>query len=183
MSEPLHIYLGVDPGMEGGLTWTLAGDVYHAVRMPLIGTGRTKQVCVHTLQREIKQTEGAVAAHYGYMPKTTVCFEKVSAMPSDSAKSCFSFGLATGAVKALAWANHWPLVEVLPRDWHKLLRGHGVARATYQQRKAAAHHVAMKLFPGLRDLVKVKKDWGMCDAALIAESVRRELHLGKSPKK
>ena len=98
--------------------------------------------------------------------------ERVSSMPTDGVAAAFAFAKATGAVIGIAEALGARIVEVAPTDWQKLmLRGH--KRTPKAVRKANCALVASDLFPELAQLLRVKANWGLADAALIGEYHRR----------
>lgn len=150
---------GIDPGASGALV-TLDADTGELVDHYLIrtiGAGSRKRV------------DGRDVADYlrPYVAGLVV-IEQVHSMPSDGVKSAFSFGRNLGSVMGIVEALDMPLTEVAPTTWMPvMLRGH--ARSSLAIRKANLTKVAVDTFPRLRGPLKLKKNQGLADAALIAQ--------------
>ena len=167
MTDPRPYWLGLDPGKSGALALVSpVGQVHSFHSLRVVGKGTQSRVDVDDLQVwwDLEaQPEGN--------RNVILCVERVSSMPSDSAKSSFSFGRALGQVEGWAEARGLPRVDVLPKDWQGLfLRGY--PRGTYKQRKASATRVARDRYPALRPALRLAKNQGLADAALIADCAR-----------
>lgn len=166
----MKLILGFDPGKTGGLVAVNEEDgryVSH-LRIPLIGKKTRERVdgrAVYTyLLGVLGRSEGC--------PR--IAIERVHAFPTDSKAGAFSFGKATGAVIGIAEGLGFSIMEVRPVDWQRvMLRGH--PRQPKAARKASCAAVCSDLHPELASSLRVKANWGLADAALIAEYQRRQL--------
>lgn len=103
------IYVGIDPGLHGGLAaLTLTGRVWQTVVMPVaageIDAGRLGDI----LSEWVTQ--------YGTL---TVTLEKVGAMPGQGVTSMFKFGTGWGMVRGVCAGHAWPVTLVPPTVWKK----------------------------------------------------------------
>ncbi len=166
----MNILVGFDPGKSGGLVAVREDDGRHFdhLRVPLIGKAKHSRVDgrrVAKFLRHCTRRSDGVAR---------LAVERVHAFPEDGIVGVFSFGKATGAVLGIAEALCWSIIEVMPRDWQRvMLRGH--PRQPKAARKASCALVASDLHPELADELRIKANWGLADAALIAEYQRRQL--------
>lgn len=103
------IYVGIDPGLHGGLAaLTLTGEVRQTVAMPVaageIDAGRLGDILCdwQILYGEI-----------------TVSLEKVGAMPGQGVTSMFKFGTGWGMVRGVCAALGMPVTLVTPTVWKK----------------------------------------------------------------
>lgn len=157
MGEPVSFtVLGVDPGREGALVLLdSSGALLGAMRMPMLG----KDVHVAMLHSQFTTTQ-------------SVAFEQVRGMSPEHMggggfKAAESRGFFRGLVVGLCMAIGRPLLTISPQSWQKGLN----LPKDRAERKARIVALAMERWPGLP--IKCKRDWGMADAAFIAEAVRR----------
>lgn len=150
------IYIGIDPGLSGGLAILAAeGAVVSAVPMP--------------------STDADVFAHLDasagvdiFEPKATsarAILERVSASPQMGVTSAFTFGKGYGGLRMALTAAGIPFDEVTPQKWQKAMQCLTGGDKNVSKRRA------QQLFP------QVKITHAIADALLIAEYCRR-FHLG-----
>jgi len=167
--DPMN-YLGIDPGLSGGLALIGKDGVLWAEDMPTITvkSGKKNQrfidlVALRTL------IVGALFVGIPSQP-VHVFIEKVSAMPGQGVSSMFKFGRGFGNIEAMIAAFELPFTMIHPKTWQKeMLRdipGDGKGRSVL---------AAQRLFPDT-NLVPFgckKPSDGRADALLIAEYGRR----------
>ena len=160
--------VGIDPGITGSVVVLHAesGELARAIRTPVL-MDNTKKVYDLGLMREVLR-----AAHRDAEKEkgtTIVGLEKVHSLPRDGRVGAFRFGMGYGMWQGLLSGLFLPYTEVTPQRWQgRMLAGY--PRGTHT--KTSAVTVAKNLFPTIP--IEHKADWGMADAALIAEYTRRE---------
>jgi len=154
-------YLGIDPGIHGGLavvketeaveTWTMPGTVLDLVTL------------VKYISKEY--------------PISFCYLERVQSMPNEGHKGAFTFGKGFGRLEmALAYGTI-PHEIIIPRSWQKELSI--VAKAKNETRPAFKERLRIKaqqLFPAFPMWAlprTVTKQREICDAMLLAEACRR----------
>lgn len=160
----MSIYIGIDPGLGGALAVLLDdGSMLYATRTPIIaGTGGAKK------QYDIPQMVQLVKDWTASYHPAFVAIEKVGAMPHDGVTSSFRFGQGYGLWLGIMAALGLSVIDVRPQVWQKqLLEGMPRGKAV----KTSAVTRSKALWPTIP--IKYKADWGMADAALIAETARR----------
>jgi crossover junction endodeoxyribonuclease RuvC len=150
-------FIGIDPGLDGGIALITAGGVY-CCRMPTIKIG-TKRMVKTPAVREFIVDAGVV---------DLVMLEDVNAGAVKSIQSAFAFGRGYGRVETVVECLDRPYAYVASPTWTKAL---GLTRGAGKAEHIA---VAARLFPNYRDALTD----GMADALLIAEYGRR-LHAGR----
>lgn len=149
-------YLGIDPGVNGGIAILQDQDVIY-----LSLTDKTYLDMFNWLKQS--STRG------------NCLIEKVHAMPKQGVKSMFTFGQIYGAMQMLVVSQKISYQLVTPREWQKELgiTKRGKNESKYQF-KTRLRGTAQNLFPGL-DLwdEKLGIQNSVCDALLIAEYCRR----------
>lgn len=170
------MFLGVDPGKTGALViLTEEGRVHAAMRMPVVKTP-TKTVFDYLaayvfLFNWIERDDRS-----GAFTKVQAAIEKSAPMPSVRvnkagkrvpmpARAAASFYTGVGFWHGFFTAKGWPWVEVGPRIWR---RAAGLASGADKADVVAA---ARQRWPELP--IQFKLDWGMADAAFIADWARR----------
>jgi len=148
-------YLGIDPGKSGGVA--LVGEdglVEMFAVTPMIGKDYDVREMANILWR---QDAG----------NTLVVLEKVHSMPGQGVASMFTFGEGYGLWQGMLAAIGLPFEKVSPRRWQKLVpKPTGVKGKEW---KNALMAWAMQRWPD------IPKHSGVCDAALMAEAMRRGL--------
>lgn len=154
-SSLLSWYIGVDPGMGGGLA-SIAAEGANGIPMP--------------------QTERDVWEWFHWWESRQRPFaviEKVHAMPSNGVSGMFKFGMSYGSLRMALVAAGIPFEEVTPQTWQKgigiVKRGKDESGTDWKNRLKGK---AQQLFPG------EKVTLATADALLIAEYCRRK-HEGR----
>jgi len=163
MTEAIINYIGIDPGLTGAVVAiSEEGQLIDAWRTP-------------TLQGVKGKREYDVPLMVDLLALYVVSFvgiEKVGPMPHDGRVGSFRFGMGYGLWLGIVAALKRPHMVFLPQRWQSKMLA-GLPKGT--QTKVSAVTAAKSLFPTIP--IKVKADWGLADAALIAEHARRQ-HLG-----
>lgn len=162
------IYIGIDPGQNGGLVALFSSGKIDAVPMP--------------------QTERGIWEWFSefndlVVPRQlTAVIEKVHSMPDQGVASSFKFGIGYGYLRMALIAAGIPFEEVDPRAWQK---GVGIPPKKKEESKPQWKNrllaLAQQLHPSL-ELWREKKAKGrqlaVADALLIATYCKRK-HEGK----
>jgi hypothetical protein len=148
--------LGADPGKSGALALWDDGVITAVHDMPIAGNA----VDADELYR-IVSTMGAEFA----------IVEQTGARPGQGTASMYSFGLATGTLKAIIAACRIPSASVAPTKWKKYF-GLGPG-------KEQARAKAIALWPGTGFFSR-RKDHNRAEAALLAEYAAKVLR-GRQP--
>lgn len=163
-----HLWIGFDPGVTGGFViLDDHGDILHAQVMPVLGKD-TKRKRVDTAGFKAAILKAQTMRH---TKLCTFAIERVSSMPTDGGVQAFRFGKFTGALFAVADWTGSRVVEVSPKDWQKaFLRGYNTRGR--EAIKASAALAAQDRWPELREILGTKKNWGVADAAFVADAAR-----------
>lgn len=150
-------FIGIDPGTTGAIViLNEGGGLEAASLMPVRRVGKRHEVDAYNLA-VILDGEG----------ETRAAIEDVNAFGMGRT-SAFTFGKNVGACLALLDALEIPTMRVLPRLWQELFW----ARGDCDDTKGAAVAVALDRWPCLGEALRIKKNQGIADAALIAEWCR-----------
>ena len=153
------IYIGIDPGKNGGIAYMVDGPRFF----------------VHTLPYSDDKllTELNSFSLYDYKQKVVCFLENVHAMPKQGVSSTFNFGKNFGFIQGVLRAYNIPYELVTPQKWKK--------EFSCTSDKNTSIEVCKRLFPSvnLKATERCRKDHdGMAEALLIAEYGRR--HYGRS---
>ena len=161
--------IGIDPGIGGAIViLNENGEIERAERTPILIDNGKKQYDIPGMRNLIlgptkKDPVG----------EALVGIEKVHTLPRDGRVGAFRFGVGYGIWLGLLSGTFTRYVEVTPQRWQGRMLA-GLPRGPHT--KMSAVQAAKSLFPNIP--IGVKADWGIADAALIAEYTRRQ-HLGK----
>lgn len=162
----IHIFLGVDPGLKGGLFYVdFEKNIALSSSMPVqaseTGSGKAN-VAPEALDAWIKR-----------LPATPqICaLEDVYSMPRDGVVSAFTFGEGKGIVRGVMACNKIKVVPISPSVWkkdfnllkNKLLVGESRQRTDAKQRAIA---LARATYKNCADQLLTSE--GICEASLIA---------------
>lgn len=152
-------WIGVDPGQTGGIAYIDGdGSLLDVVPMPVfdkeVSASQLAQILKVWLSRD---------SEYGTF---TVAIEQVGSMPGQGVSSTFKFGKSFGIALGVIGALGVPMVRIRPQAWKKEMGLSG-------KEKAAALGLANELWPSHGVHWALKKNDGLADAALIAETARR----------
>ncbi len=170
----IRAWVGVDPGINGGIFVINEANQMKAWKMPTLGDGiDAKAIC--------NIFKGISRAH-----ETSVIIEQVHSIFGSSAKSNFTFGFVCGVIEAIVVAQGLKFSKVQPKAWqseiwitseieYKPLEAGKVKKSI--NTKLTSEKAAKRLFPrfDFRGTVKSKKNHdGIIDSALLAEYGRRK---------
>lgn len=152
------VYIGVDPGLKGGLA-AISGDGLSVAVMPTLRVGKRNKINERALADWFLQYLGGDAR---------VTIEAVHALPREGVSASFTFGTGFGMLLGICAALSMPYQLVRPHAWQReVLRGYA---------KGSEALVASRLWPDACWLATErsrKPHDGLVDAALIAEYGRR----------
>lgn len=148
------IYIGIDPGKDGGIAWIHPGGFAEAHRMP-------------PTERDAADLLGLLSAR-----KSRAALEKVGPMRGPDGRkqgvaSAFTFGCGYGFLRGCLTCMEIPFDNVLPIQWQGEF---GLARKKYAKpsdKKNAHKQMAQQIFPSIHIT------HALADALLIAEYLRR----------
>lgn len=132
--------IGIDPGLEGGITIIHMGELPIMHRMPVIDgidEKAVREILADALleARRKTLTETPIMAH----------IEKVSAMPKQGVCSMFTFGAGWGIVRGIMCGLEIPYQLITPQTWQKVI----LAGLDRRDTKAAAYQYVSRLYPQL----------------------------------
>ena len=165
----MTIYIGIDPGLSGGLAAiTNGGDIVTVIPMPRVdgSAGPLDTEAIKAWFAEAKKGRTVCAA-----------IERASVRPKEGIRSALTTGMNWGFLKGMLVAVGARHQEPTPQQWKKSL---GLPKRPGAERKKAKQDavvLATQLFPGINlkpGKTRVPHD-GMADAVLIAEYARRTL--------
>lgn len=152
--------LGIDPGLSGG--WAVVTQDARLVNAGAFATRQTKKN-----GKQSTQLDGAaIAATLKATNASHAFVEAVSSRPRQAGQ--FQFGINTGIIHGILYANQTPFELVAPAVWKS---GYGIKRSeteTKRDKKNEARHIASALFPNHAYLFQRVKDDGVAEATLIA---------------
>jgi Holliday junction resolvasome RuvABC endonuclease subunit len=148
-------YLGVDPGVHGGLAvveinGSAAPQVLAAIDVPTIGVKAKERVDVIALQEWLLQ--------HG---PTRALVERAQAMPRQGSSSGFKYGRAVGAIETAIMLCGIPLEITEASGWKRHFHLHG------GDKEGARQH-AVQLFPSAHEVLARRRDHNRAEAILIA---------------
>lgn len=163
----MKTFLGIDPGLNGGLAFLNDTDIT-LIPMPTIAG---KDYDIQAIKRYLLE----------FKPDLTVLEQQIS-MPGQGLSSTLQTGKGFGILLGLLAGMEMPHQVVSAKSWqHKLFTGVSAKLDT----KAKSEIVAKRIFPSAdfrrSDRARVAAD-GLTDAACISEYARR-MYLGIKPER
>jgi len=149
------LFLGVDPGVNGGLAVVAIANgaapvLVECIDIPVVGTGAKERVDVAAIRNFIDRHRPVRAL-----------IERAQAMPRQGSSSGFKYGRAVGAIEATVALCSIPMEIVEPSAWKRFWHLPG-------KDKEAARQKAVQLFPGAHAVLARKRDHGRGEAMLVA---------------
>ena len=152
------LYMGIDPGANGGLV---------VVKQ----SGRVDRMTV------MPSSEALLwewVAQYDNDRQVVALVEQAQSYPRQGIRSAFTYGWNYGGLRMALTAASISFQEVPPKEWQKFFR---LAKKRNEARPAFKRRIrdkARQLFPRLKVWGKTQKvQLAVCDALLIAEYCRR----------
>lgn len=160
------IYVGIDPGKDGGIVARQKGEIIGKHTIPLIGPKKDRNVDFEMLADILKKYSEQNAKF---------AIEDVHSLYLSSAKANFQFGRIVGIKEGILATLKADLVKVQPKVWQKEMWS-GVPivykSRTSKDTKATSLLAANKRYP-TEDFTPTKRSTkphdGLVDAALLAE--------------
>jgi hypothetical protein len=154
--NPGLYYLGIDPGLSGGMAVVTAHG-------PLLATFPFAKATNHEIAETLEEWSRR------YRPRAVL--EKVGAMPGQGVCAMFTFGVSYGFLQGLLTAFQIPFIDVRPQKWQQRLsispRKKTEGKPEFKKRLQAKAH---QRWPSrIKELTLATSD-----AALIAEYLRLE---------
>ncbi len=154
-----NIFVGIDPGLSGGIAILYPDEVEVYATPASKGSGK-RQFYEQDMARLIPARNGVKAA-----------IEVQRAMPGQGVTSMFSIGLGYGLWRGMLAALMVPYVTVQPKDWRKAVGLTGD--------KADAVALAQRMFPSVADQLVGPQGGlrdGLAEALLIAHYAKLRWH-------
>lgn len=173
MSGAKEFYIGIDPGLKGGIGLVSASALLLLrvsplpIRVPVLTGGPTRVDGV-ALKRIIDEML-AVAMVAGASAPPVCVLEEVHAAPKQGVVSMFNFGMSYGIVIGVLESAKIPIVTARPSVWKSAM---GLSSI-----KSDSLALAAKLWPAHATTFSLKKNDGLAEAALLAEFGRRRLKI------
>lgn len=167
--------IGIDPGITGAVVvLNMDGSLVTASRCPSTPTGKgSKREFDWDGMRKLIEPCSFLAGK-----QSRCAIELVGPMPKQGVTSMFNFGRGYGIWIGIVCSHLMSMTFVKPRRWQdEMLDGYPKGKAT----KQSAVLVAKSLWPDIP--IQKKVDWGIADAALIAEWHRRNARANDSDAK
>lgn len=145
--------IAFDPGRVSSFAIfeTCTPELIEIGEVDLVGSGRLLRPCALHVEALIGACD-------------TVIVEEVGAMPKQGVTSVFTFGLALGTLLGAVGAAGKPTEMVRPQEWKKVAR---LAGKSKEEAKVAAMAFARQLWPQHIEILRVKKNHGLAEAALM----------------
>lgn len=148
------IYIGVDPGVNGGIAAIQEDDAFckviYTVPMPKVGN----------------VVDFAAAADFLDFHNCIAYVEKVHSMPKQGVSTMFKFGFVTGGIYGVLATLKIPVMEVTPSQWKRF-----VLKGLDNKDKDSSAIFCRRMFPDVSLLAterSLKAHSGMADALCIA---------------
>lgn len=100
--------IGIDPGLDGGMTCVESGKIVSSIVMPTIALGKKRIIDGVAVCRFIRS-----------MSPSKITMERVHSMPKQGISSTFSFGHGFGLLEGIIIAMEIPYQLIIPQAWMK----------------------------------------------------------------
>ena len=163
-NEIQGLFLGIDPGMNGGIALIDTRARVHTV-MAMPRTESDVWTELKTLMNSFSNTVPNLRTN---QQSVRGMIEKVHSMPGQGVASAFKFGMGYGGLRMALNALYVPYEDVTPQSWMKTLEIPRKRKTESQsQWKNRLKGIAQQLFPDTEINLKT------ADALLVAEVCRR----------
>jgi len=170
------IYIGVDPGVTGGIGILYPEGDAVGLSMPTVTfnrggrktkKGNTRKKTVYDAQRLPAIFRPFADSHHDPDDdyQVVVVLENTMARQGDTGITGFGMGHSKGVIEGIIWALGLPYEPVTPSQWRPKMVGVGTDKEASRMR-------AQRLFPGAE--LHQKNHEGRAEALLIAEFFRRK---------
>jgi len=162
-------FIGIDPGVSGAIALICDDDqmVWDIPTINIELTTKTKNG--NKKKRNVLDLSALTdrIEEWNFTSYIFAVIEKVSSSPQMGVASSFNFGYAFGACEMLIASKRIAYELVTPNKWKKAVG----LRVKAEKDESRLH--AIKLFPDMRDQLRLKKDHNKAEALLLAEYARR----------
>jgi crossover junction endodeoxyribonuclease RuvC len=148
----MTVYIGIDPGANGGMATIEPPDTVYAFPF--------KKISMKLISSMLEDLAGRRECH--------ALIEVVHAMPGQGVTSMFNFGYNFGVLEGLLIGSGIPYDRVTPQAWQKEFDLYKLPGETKTAKKNRHKELAQQMFPDL------KVTHATADALLIAEYCRRQ---------
>ena len=152
----MAVYIGIDPGITGAVA-VVRDSLAYLYDIPTINVGKKKV----TREIDAEGLAGILVEWENADPFAVACVERTHAMPAQGVTSMFSMGVSRGIVLGVLAGVGFHTTSVEPQAWKKHF---GLLKAD----KEASRALAIKLFPGAADKLRLKKHHNRAEALLLA---------------
>lgn len=152
------IYVGIDPGLKGGIAFISDKGEEYVIVMPSL----------FELASIISQWDDDFKIKHVFL-------EKAHPMPQQGVVSMFNYGHHCGIIEGILTAFGIPYSLITPQKWQKEMF---IGTSTAQQPKDRALAAANRIFPKQKFMASLrckKPHDGMIDSILLAEFCRRKI--------
>lgn len=150
--------LGADPGVSGAFC-LLNKDTQRLIAYPIPTTKIKGKTALDGVSLAAWLDTHRNLIDFGYV-------EQVTSRPRQAGQ--FQFGINTGVIHGMLWANAIPWKLVPPNQWKFWFNIKRDDTQTYRDMKNHSRALASEQWPEQADLFKRIKDDGVAEAALIA---------------
>jgi len=158
------LYIGIDPGLAGGITLLNDNNNISSNVMPTISIGTKKEINVKSLSDYLKGNS------YGCK---MVGIEIQHAMPKQGVVSMFKIGKGYGILIGLLTALNFPFVEIRAAEWQKVM----FAGQPKGNTKDLSKKISSQMYPNTSFMATSRCTTmhdGMTDSCMIATYIKQK---------
>lgn len=157
-------YIGIDPGLNGGIAIINDNGILNSFAMPTLNIGTKKEINIKALSDWLKGQAYAC---------DKVAVEIQHAMPKQGVTSMFKIGKGYGIILGILSALSMPFEEIRANEWQKIM----FAGQPKGDTKDLSKKIAQQLYPNM-DFKATSRCTnmhdGMTDAALIVTYIKQK---------
>lgn len=158
----MSLYIGIDPGLSGGLAITNKTGTIAVFPMPVLDIGGKKEINIKSLSNWFKSNA------YGCK---MVGVEIQHAMPKQGVTSMFKIGKGYGIIIGILNALDIPFTEIRANEWQKeMFKGQPKGNTKDLSKKIAQQLYPTIVFKATSKCTNIHD--GMTDSALIATYIK-----------
>jgi hypothetical protein len=148
------VVVGIDPGINGGISCLENGEISHSIPMPIVKTNLGKRVDPIKLASELNR-----------LNPDRVIIEEPQVRPGENIKNHLTIGINFGIIYAIVLGLHYNLTIVPAVTWTRAV--HSLITGSKEWETHPPKMKSLKTFRKLYPESKVTHD-GIIDATLIA---------------
>jgi len=147
------VIIGIDPGLDGAITFMDGSKIVHYLDIPTLSDGKRRIV-------DLLHIKSLIITHAGkHMDSAKVIIEKAQSMPKNGATGMFNYGVSYGMLLGLCAGLGIAVRPVHPATWKKVML------KDMPKGKESSIIRVRELYPNL--LLPRKKDHHVADSILI----------------